>query len=83
MCALINEKTGWLMYLQHEGDAGFSSRNHDETSAEEIEFVLDNGQEDLYPKSWTYPLSVLKEAMLSFVDNGELPLQVKWHDDSK
>ena len=83
MCALINEKTGWLMYLRYEGDTGFSSRNLNETSAKEIEFVLDNGQEDLYPKSWTYPLSDLKEALISFINNGELPSQIKWHDDFK
>jgi hypothetical protein len=25
--ALLNRSTGWLMYLRHHGDAGFSSRN--------------------------------------------------------
>jgi hypothetical protein len=25
--ALLNTNVGWLMYLRHEGDAGFSSRN--------------------------------------------------------
>ena len=80
---LCVENAGWMMYLRYEGDTGFSSRNLDEASAEEIEFVLDNGQEDLYPKNWMYPLSVLKEAMLSFINNGELPSQIKWHEDSK
>ena len=82
MCALINNDIGWLMYLRHDGDAGYSTRNPEIESKEEIEFVLDNGQRDLYPRNWTYPISKLKLALLSFLANNQLPSQVSWHDDS-
>ncbi len=83
ICALINGNIGWLMYLRFSGDAGYSSRNQLETSDKNIEFYLSNGQCDGYPKKWTYPLDTLKEALFSFIDNGELPKQVEWYDDSK
>lgn len=82
ICALINGNIGWLMYLRFEGDAGLSSRNLSENSKENVEFILSNGQCDEYPKNWTYPLEILKEALFSFIDNGELPKQIEWHDDS-
>ena len=83
ICALINGGVGWLMYLRFEGDAGYSSRNQFETSEENIEYILSNGQRDEYPKKWAYPTEILKEALFSFIDNGTLPKQVEWHDDSQ
>ena len=83
MCALINSDIGWLKYLRHEGDAGFSSRNPNEISEKEIEYYLSNGQCDYYPKNWAYPLDVIREALYSFISTGQLPKQVDWHDDSK
>jgi len=46
MCALINGKQGWLMYLREGGDAGFSSRNPKYAGEAEarIEYLLDNRQ---------------------------------------
>jgi hypothetical protein len=37
---------------------------------------------DEYPKKWTYPLSVLKEALFSFIGNSAMPKQLEWLDDS-
>lgn len=82
ICALIDNDFGWLMYLRFEGHAGCSTRNPAIETKEEIEFVLDNGQGDLYPKNWTYPLSKLKLVLLSFMNDSELPNQLSWHDDS-
>ena len=83
VCALINGNLGWLMYLRFEGDAGYSSRNPLESSEENIEFYLSNGQRDEYPKKWAYPLNTIKEALFSFIDDGQLSKQVEWHDDSE
>ena len=71
------------MYLRYEGDSGFSTRNPQVKSNGNMEFRLSNGQIDLYPKSWTYPLPVIKEALLYFMTHSDLPTQVGWHDDSK
>lgn len=81
LCALINGDMGWLMYLRPEGDPGFSSRNPDITSEESVEFLRSNGQMDFYPKSWTYPVDSLAEAMKSFIQDGRRPLQLQWHED--
>lgn len=84
ICALINGNIGWLMYFRNKEDnSGFSSRNPFETSDENIVFYLSNGQCDEYPKNWTYPLHIIKNALLSFMENGDLPKQVTWHDDSQ
>ncbi|MDY6920513.1 MAG: Imm1 family immunity protein [Pseudomonadota bacterium] len=82
ICALINGDVGWLMYLRWSGDAGYSTRNPDESSKDDIEYMLSNGQMDYYPKKWAYPIVRLKQALCSFIDNGELPDQLTWHDDS-
>lgn len=82
ICALINGNCGWLMYLRFEGDAGYSSRNPSEISGDNIEYILSNGQLDKYPKKWAYPIEIIKEALFSFLDDGALPKQVEWHDDS-
>lgn len=83
LCALINGERGWLMYLRFEGDAGFSSRNPVITSADEITYVLSNGQEDCYPKSWSYSIEIIDSAMRSFLMDNQRPIQVLWHDDSQ
>ena len=70
------------MYFRSEGDTGFSTRNEEEDSAEDVEYYLSNGQRDIYPKNWAYPVGTLQKAMLSFLKNGQLPKQVEWHDDS-
>lgn len=83
LCALINNDVGWLMYMRFKGDSGFSTRNPNSSSNNQIKFRLNNGQQDYYPESWTYDLKALSEAMLSFLDDGQLPSQLGWHDDSK
>ncbi len=83
ICALLNGDIGLLIYLSSEGDVGFSSRNPVEISNENIEFYLSNGQRDEYPKKWTYSIKILKEALFSFIENGQLPKQVKWHNDAE
>ena len=82
ICALINNDVGFLMYLRYEGDAGFTSRNFQDTSKDNIEFLLSNGQKDLYPKKWTYPIDTIKEAMLYFLMLQERSPLVHWQDDS-
>jgi hypothetical protein len=83
ICALINGDIGWLMYLRFHGDIGFSTRNPIESSDEEIEYILSNGQADSYPKKWAYPIEIIKEALVNFIESGQKPTEVKWNDDSK
>ena len=84
MSALINGDGGWLMYLRHPGDAGFSSRNaaYAGPADAEIEYRLENGQVDAYPASWTYPLADVMRALAHFREQGGPPGLILWHDDS-
>lgn len=84
MCALISGECGWLMYLREEGDAGFSSRNPDYHGPADamIEYRLNNGQHDLYPASWAYPLGVIERALQFFSERKAPPPFILWHNDA-
>ncbi|MEJ2022914.1 MAG: Imm1 family immunity protein, partial [Maritimibacter sp.] len=84
LCALLNVRCGWLMFLRFEGDTGFSSRNPSGEQSERGEevFVLANGQVDAYPRSWTFDRAGIFDALLEFAKSGDRPSNVEWHDDS-
>ena len=85
LCVLINGDVGWLAYLRGDGDAGFSSRNPEYTGPADatIEFKLNNGQVDAYPKAWCYAIETLRRAERHFIDTGLPPTFVEWHNDSR
>ncbi len=84
MCALINGDIGWLMYLRHNRDAGFTSRNPDFFGLESatIDYVLSNGQKDEYPACWALSVSIIKRALNFFEKEGRPPNFILWHNDS-
>lgn len=84
MCALINGDVGWLMYLRHSGDTGFSSRNPNYTGdpSSEIDYILSNGQQDWYPAAWALPVEKVREALEYFRAKNKAPPFIHWHDDS-
>jgi hypothetical protein len=84
MCALINRDKGWLMYLRESGDAGFSSRNPNYPGApdETLEFYMENGQLDEYPKAWIIPIDEIKKALDFFQKEKKPPTFINWHNDS-
>lgn len=83
LCALINGDWGWLMYLREAGDSGFSSRNadYDGPPDAEIEYMIDNGQSDLYPASWAIPVADVRRALAYFGREHQRPPFVVWHED--
>jgi hypothetical protein len=84
MCALINNEVGWLMYLRHKGDSGFSSRNSKYQGSLDavIEYVLSNGQKDAYPASWALPVGEVKRALEYFRQTSSPPPFVLWCNES-
>src|SRR5512138_3770171 len=46
LCALVHGQSAWMMYLRHDGDEGFSSRNAAYSGPRGLmmEFMLANGQ---------------------------------------
>ncbi len=86
LAMLVNGERAWLLYLRdHEGDPGLSSRNpHYEGSPDaHMEFILDNGQLDLYPISWTLTVEKAIAACEYFVatSGGRSP-DILWHDNA-
>ena len=84
LCALINGDVGMLMYLRQPGDAGFSSRNPDYRGPPEamIEYFLENGQRDEYPRAWALPIATIHRAIDYFRREHAPPPFIAWHHDS-
>jgi hypothetical protein len=84
VCALISSRLALLMYLRHEGDAGFSTRNskYSGPSDATLEFVLGNDQVDQYPAAWTYSAGETLLALERFAIDGVFPREIEWHNDS-
>ena len=72
------------MYLKSKEDPGFSSRNPHYRGAESatIDYVLSNGQRDMYPASWALSIEVVNLALEHFEREGKPPQFVLWHNDS-
>jgi hypothetical protein len=85
LCILANGDRAWLMFLRHEGDAGFSSRNPRYTGPREaeLEYYLSNGQRDVYPAHWAVDTGEALEAAEYFFLHGEKSPSITWHDDSQ
>ncbi len=83
LCALIHGDRGWLMYLREPGDSGYSSRDPDYRGDPDatMDFVLSNGQRDVYPVAWTLPLEVVERALAYFRKTGKRAPFVTWHAD--
>lgn len=83
LCVLVNRDQAWLMFLQSEGDAGFSSRNPNDAGSPDakVEFLLSNGQWDEYPVQWCIATAEALQAMRYFFEQGEKSPLVAWHED--
>ena len=84
ICALMNGNRGWLMWVRHEGDAGFSSRNPSYSGPpdDEIEYMLSNGQVDRYPASWAYSQEEIFAALEAFARLRRIS-GISWFNDSQ
>ena len=84
LSALINGDLGWLAYFRYDGDGGFSSRNpgYDGPPDEMVEYRLDNGQHDFYPRAWAYPTPLIERALEYFRNHNEPPTFISWYNDS-
>jgi hypothetical protein len=83
LSAFFVDAQAWLMYLRHEGDSGFSSRNpaYDGPPAAVRSFTLENGQVDEFPSSWFYPEAIVAAALREFATHGTRPEVIEWHED--
>jgi hypothetical protein len=84
ICALINGDAAWLMYIRHEGDAGFSTRNLQDAGPAKamIEYYLTNGQRDEYPASWNITTTEALRALEHFLEKETMAPWLTWQDDS-
>jgi hypothetical protein len=74
-----------LMYLRHPGDTGFTTRSGaniaEDKDEPQREFILANGQQDMYPESWTVPFSDGKRALEYFHFTKKKLADLVWHKD--
>ncbi len=85
LSALINDDSGWLMYLPGEDNPeGYSSRDPTYTGPHDamMEFELSNGQVDEYPVRWTLPTEMVLRALEHYFKHNELPPWITWHNDA-
>lgn len=84
LCALISGNKGFLMYLRHSADVGFTSRNPSYMGPEKamIEYTLNNGQVDEFPASWAIPVEEIEKALEYFDQSAAPPPFIHWHNDS-
>jgi hypothetical protein len=81
MSMLRNGPNAFLMYLRFRGDSGFTSRASPAKPGT-ASFRLSNGQEDEYPLSWCIDVEQCYKALAYFfVNNGDKPDWVQWHQD--
>ena len=85
VCALLSSRQGWMMYLRHEADPGFSTRNPRYSGPPDatLEFMLSNEQLDLFPAAWTYPAEDVLRGLEQFAVEGVFPREFEWHNDSR
>jgi hypothetical protein len=85
IAALINGEAAWLMYVRHEGDAGFSTRNPLYTGPKKavIEYYLSNGQRDEYPASWNITTAEAIRGLEFFFEAEGMAPWLHWYDDSR
>jgi Immunity protein Imm1 len=85
IAALVNGEAAWLMYVRHEGDAGFSTRNPLYTGPNKavIEYYLSNGQRDEYAASWNITTTGALRALEYFFEEEGMAPWLTWQDDTR
>jgi len=79
MTMLRSQSNAWLMYLRHDGDAGFHSVGQPSRS-DTAAYTLSNGQVDDYPLAWCLDVDLCFKALAHFfVNEGSRPEWVTWH----
>ena len=80
-----NGDNAWLMFLRHEGDAGFHSLNPHYTGPGDatLKLYISNGQNDEKPLKEWIPIEEAKRIAEHFFLFGEPAPWATWHDDSK
>jgi hypothetical protein len=83
MALLLNGDRGWLMHFRFDGDVGLHSENPGYLGDPdlEMEFVLGNGQRDLYPARWMFDLETITFTLEHFLMTGERGHWITWVED--
>lgn len=83
ICALVNSSSAWLMFLRHEGDSGYSTRNPNYAGPKDalVEYFLSNGQRDEYPAEWDITTAEALRALEHFLEKQEMAPWLQWHEE--
>lgn len=81
MALFINGAQACMFYIREEGDPGFHSLGIDSQNfKDEVDFVIDNFQMDLYPVAMVIPTSQGISAFEEFFRTGVQPSSVGWFE---
>lgn len=78
MAALINGNLGWLTFFRFSGDEGVWTFNPDCASDEDLDFKLDNGQVDYFPKYFCIDIKAVQAALCHFLGTGDADTSLNW-----
>lgn len=81
LCLLSNGALAFLMHLPPDDPAGWSSRNGTSES-EPVEFLLANGEVQMFPRHFCIDVEDAWKAFLTYADKGIRAPWVHWHDDN-
>ena len=83
ICALVNNGSTWLMFLRHDGDSGFSTRNPNYSGPKTalIEYFLANGQRDEYPAEWAISTTEALRGLEHFQQTQEMAPWLQWQEE--
>src|SRR5262249_2433607 len=83
ICVLVNSNSAWLMFLRHDGDSGFSTRNPNYAGPKDsvIEYFLENGQRDKYPAEWELTTPGALRALEHFLETQEMAGWLQWREE--
>jgi len=84
IAALVNGDAAWLMFIRHEADAGFSTRNPQYSGPPKamIEYYLSNGQRDEYAAAWNITTAEALRALEYFLERETMAPWLSWYDDT-
>jgi len=83
IAALVHRPVGWLQFYQDDYASSFHSVNPEYGGPEDTftDYLLDNGQVDVYPQSWDHPLEMVVRALEHFMGTGERAPFIVWEVD--
>jgi Immunity protein Imm1 len=81
LAMFINDDQACMFFMREEGDPGFHSLGPEpENFKDQVDFVIDNFQLDLYPRAMVVPAPQAIAAFEEFLNSRVQPTKVRWFE---